>query len=182
MPETLAVRDCAEWREWLAKHHDSVSEIWLVFYKGKASLGYEEAVNEALCYGWVDSLIKRLDDERYARKFTPRKPDSRWSTLNRRRYAKLQAEGRLMPPGLERPPTDKSGDSPIPRELKELPAYIQKELKKTPAAWKNFEGLPPSHKRMYVGWIDSAKREETKLKRLTQAVGMLTRGERLGLK
>ena len=181
MSGPLVVRDCAEWREWLARHHDSVSEVWLVFYKRKPSIPYDDAVCEALCFGWVDSLVKRLDDDRYARKFTPRKADSRWSTSNRVRYAKLQAEGRLMPPGLERPPTARSGDAPRPSAT-ELPVYIQQALKRRPVAWKYFESLPPSHRRRYIAWIDFAKREETKLKRLDEAIRMLSKGERLGLK
>ena len=84
-----------EWREWLAEHHDSESEVWLIFHKlhtGVASIDYKEALDEALCFGWVDSLLKRLDDRRYARKFTPRRADSRWSTTNRERYADTQSQ------------------------------------------------------------------------------------------
>src|SRR3954447_10815168 len=106
--KTLDVPTCDAWRQWLAKHHASESEIWLIFHKihtGRPTISYEDAVDEALCFGWVDSLIRRLDDERYARKFTPRKADSRWSTANRTRYAKLKAERRLMQPGINRPPT-----------------------------------------------------------------------------
>src|ERR1017187_2053436 len=95
----------------------SESEVWLVFYKrqtGRSSIAYDDAVNEALCFGWIDSLIKRLDDDRYARKFTPRKPDSKWSSANRKRYAQLQASGRLTPAGLQRAPTGRSHDAPRP--------------------------------------------------------------------
>jgi uncharacterized protein YdeI (YjbR/CyaY-like superfamily) len=162
--ETLDVRTLAEWRAWLAKHHQSVSAVWLVFYKrhtGEPTIEYEDAVDEALCFGWVDSLIKRLDENRYARKFTPRKADSRWSTVNRKRYARLLASGRLMPGGLARAPTERSGDAPGPADGK-LPRYIEQALKKHSAAWKFFQSLAPSHRRQYIGWIDSAKREENK--------------------
>jgi uncharacterized protein YdeI (YjbR/CyaY-like superfamily) len=171
-----------QWRKWLAGHHAAESEVWLIFHKRHTSvstISYEDAVNEALCYGWVDSLIKRLDDDRYARKFTPRTENSKWSTANRRRYAQLQAEGRLAAPGLQRPPTARSGDAPKPEGT---PDYVVKGLQKVPAAWKNFEGLPPSHKRQYVAWIDSAKREETKLRRLDEAIRMLQAGQKLGMK
>src|SRR6476661_8411233 len=97
--KTLDVPTTDQWRAWLGEHHDSESEIWLIFHKvhtGRPSIRYEDAVDEALCFGWVDCLIRRLDDERYARKFTPRKADSRWSTANRKRYAALKADGRLM--------------------------------------------------------------------------------------
>src|ERR1043166_3898342 len=107
----LRVRTPDQWRDWLAGHHASESEVWLVFHKrntGVASVDYQDALDEALCFGWVDSLVKRLDDRRYARKFTPRRPDSRWSAANRKRYAELKASGRLKPAGLNRAPTDRS--------------------------------------------------------------------------
>jgi uncharacterized protein YdeI (YjbR/CyaY-like superfamily) len=88
--KTLDVRSCEQWRKWLAEHHDSESEVWLVFHKrhtGRPTLAYHDAADEALCFGWIDSLIKRLDDGRYARKFTPCKPDSRWSTVNERNHS-----------------------------------------------------------------------------------------------
>lgn len=112
---TLDVRSREQWRNWLRDHHDSESEIWLVFHKHhtpEKSISYDDIVEEALCFGWIDSIVKRLDDDRYARKFTPRKPDSKWSTINRRRYAGLKARGLLAAPGLERAPTSRSGDAP----------------------------------------------------------------------
>src|SRR6266700_3405159 len=117
-----------QWRQWLADHNDSESEVWLVFHKvhtGVASIDYKDALDEALCFGWVDSLVKRLDDQRYARKFTPRRPDSRWSAINRKRYAELKTAGRLKPPGIQRSPTSR-GDGPRPPRLampSKLPAY-----------------------------------------------------------
>lgn len=182
--ETLDARTPEEWRRWLADHHAARSEVWLVFYKqhtGQASIDYEDAVDEALCFGWVDSLIRRLDDARYARKFTPRKPDSRWSTANRKRYAQLKASGRLMAAGLNRPPTDRSGDAPRP-SLAKIPRYIQEALAGNPPAWNFFESLAPSYRRLYIGWIDSAKHQETKTRRLAEAVRLLAAGKKLGLK
>lgn len=181
---TLEVRTLQQWRQWLADHHGSESEIWLVFHKrhtGKASIPYEDAIDEALCFGWIDSLVKRLDDDRYARKFTPRKPGSRWSDLNRKRYARLNASGRIMPSGSERPPTARTSDKPQRRHWN-LTAYIRRELERHPAAWNYFQTLAPSHRRRYVGWIDSARQEETKLRRLREAVRLLSAGQKLGLK
>lgn len=106
---TLDVRILQQWRTWLAKHHAFSPGIWLVFRKGSKgaeSMPYEDAVREALCFGWIDSLIKRIDDERYARKFTPRQPTSKWSDSNRKRRAELKAAGLLAPAGLEAAPTD----------------------------------------------------------------------------
>ena len=185
--KTLLARTIAEWRDWLARHHDSESEVWLIFHKqhtGIASIDYKDALDEALCIGWVDSLVKRLDDRRFARKFTPRRADSRWSDVNRKRYAELKASGRLKAPGIARAPTSR-GYAPRParRELPaRLPSYIQSALRKRPAALRIFEALPPSQRRQYVAWIDSAKRKETKLRRLQEAVGLLAAGKPLGLK
>jgi uncharacterized protein YdeI (YjbR/CyaY-like superfamily) len=185
--KTLLVRTLDQWRDWLTEHHALVSEVWLIFHKrhtGVASIDYKDALDEALCFGWVDSLIKRLDDQRFARKFTPRKADSRWSDINRRRYAELKAAGRLKPPGIERPPTDR-GDAPRPPRLtlpSKLPAHIQAALRKHPKAQRHFEALPTSQQRRYFAWIESAKREETKLRRLQEAIRLLTSGKVLGLK
>ncbi len=160
--------------------------MWLIFYKkrtGQPSIAYEDAVDEALCVGWVDSLIKRLDDSRYARKFTPRKADSRWSTTNRKRYAALKASGRLKPAGINRAPTDRRDDRPARFKMpSKLPPYIQAALRKHRAALRCFEALAPSHRRRYVGWIESAKHEETKARRLKEAIRLLTAGKPLGLK
>ena len=182
--KTLEVRSRQEWRHWLSEHHDSTSEIWLLFKKrhtGATSLSYDDAVEEALCFGWVDSLVRRVDDDWYARKFTPRKADSRWSTLNRRRYADLESRGLLAAPGLKRAPTSLSGDAPRP-SVSVIPPYITETLKANPRAWRHFEQLAPSYKSRYIGWIDSAKREETKQKRLREALGLLAAGKKLGLK
>jgi uncharacterized protein YdeI (YjbR/CyaY-like superfamily) len=184
---TLLVRTDDQWREWLDEHHSSESEVWLVFHKrhtGIASIDYKDALDEALCVGWVDSLVKRLDDRRYAIKFTPRRADSRWSTTNRKRYAALKASGKLKPAGLERAPTGR-GYAPRPRRLSlpsKLPRYMQAALQKHPAAFRHFKTLPLSQRRRYFAWVESAKREETKARRLKEAIRLLTAGKVLGLK
>ena len=184
--KTFVAQTADQWREWLDQHHDSESEVWLVFQKrhtGVVSIAHADARDEALCFGWVDSLVKRLDDSRYTVKFTPRKPSSRWSTINRKRYAALKASGRLKPSGIERAPTDR-GYRLRPRYQMPatVPRYIQAALRKHPAAWQYFERLAPSHRRRYIGWIESAKREETKARRLKEAIRLLTAGKPLGLK
>jgi uncharacterized protein YdeI (YjbR/CyaY-like superfamily) len=185
--KALLVRTLDQWRDWLTGHHASESEVWLIFHKrhtGVASIDYEDALDEALCFGWVDSLIKRLDDQRFARKFTPRRAGSRWSTVNRKRYAELKARGRLKPPGIERSPTSR-GYAPRPPRLalpSKLPKYIQAALKNHPTALRHFEALAPSQRRRYFAWIESAKREETKLRRLKEAIRLLASGKELGLK
>jgi uncharacterized protein YdeI (YjbR/CyaY-like superfamily) len=184
--KTLVVQTADQWRKWLAEHHASESEVWLVFHKvhtGVTSIAYLDALDEALCFGWVDSLVKRLDDSRYARKFTPRKADSRWSAINRKRYAALKASGRLKPGGINRAPTNRHSRRPPRFQMPAtVPRHIQAALKKHPAARRYFEGLAPSHRRQYVGWIESAKREETKARRLKEAIRLLTASKPLGLK
>jgi len=185
--KTFSPKSVDQWREWLAEHHDSESEVWLIFHKrhtGIASIDYKDALDEALCFGWVDSLVKRLDDRRYARKFTPRRADSRWSTTNRKRYAALKASGRLKPAGVDRAPTNRRYGPPPQRfEMpSKVPAYIQTALRKNPAALRHFEALAPSHRRRYLGWIETAKHEETKVRRLKEAIRLLNAGATLGLK
>lgn len=185
--KTFSPKTVDQWRQWLAEHHDSEAEVWIIFHKlhtGVASIDYKDALDEALCFGWVDSLVKRLDDRRFARKFTPRRADSRWSAINRKRYAELKANGRLKPPGINRPPTDRTYE---PRPVRyqvpsNVPAYIQSALRKHPAAWRTFKALAPSHQRRYLGWIETAKRDETKVRRLNEAIRLLTAGKMLGLK
>jgi len=182
--KTLELSTSAQWRNWLARHHGSEREVWLVFHKrhtGRASIAYEDAVDQALSFGWVDSLIKRLDDERYARKFTPRKPDSRWSDINRKRYARLKADGQLAPAGASRVPTERSYAA-RPSLPATVPRYIQEALQKYPEAARAFERLAQSHRRRYIGWVHFAKQQETRARRLREVIRVLTKGEKLGLK
>src|SRR5947208_10581791 len=127
---TLQVRSRRQGRAWLAKHHTSSPGVWLVFYKahtGVTSIRHEDTVREALCFGWIDSLVKRLDDNRYAIKVTPRQPTSKWSDINRNRWEELKATGRLAAAGLAAAPSGNryAPHAPIPL----LPAYVAKALK-----------------------------------------------------
>jgi uncharacterized protein YdeI (YjbR/CyaY-like superfamily) len=182
--KTLHVETLAQWRTWLAGHHKSASEVWLVFHKrhtGSVSIAYEDAIAEALCFGWVDSLIKRLDDERFARKFTPRKPDSKWSNTNVERYAKLKAGGRLMPAGLSRAPSGRTYNKPTLSATR-VPRYIRNAFRKSPKAAVHFKNLAPSYRRQYIGWIISARQQETRMRRLQEAIRLLAARKKLGLK
>lgn len=111
--ETLLVTSRQEWRAWLAQHHAGRREIWLVYYKkdsGKTGISYEESVEEALCFGWIDGAIKGIDEEKYAGRFTPRRPKSPWSASNRVRVARLLEEGRMTEAGLAALPADLRGE------------------------------------------------------------------------
>lgn len=180
--ETLDIRDRRRWRAWLARHHASSPGVWLVFHKdhtGVKRIAYEDSVREALCFGWIDSLIKRLDDDRYARKFTPRKAASKWSALNRKRWAELEAAGLLARPGRAASPTHRVSAPPaIPR----LPAYVATALKANGRAWAFFRTLAPTYKRHFVAWIHTARRPETREKRIRESIALLASGRKLGLR
>jgi uncharacterized protein YdeI (YjbR/CyaY-like superfamily) len=137
-------------------------------------------VREALCFGWIDSLIKRLDDDRYAIKVTPRQPTSKWSDPNRKRWTELQAAGLLAAPGLAAAPTT-IRYAPKPK-IPELPAYIAKAFRAERKAWTFFQALPPRQRRDFVVWIHIAKRPETRHRRLRESIDLLSAGKRLGLK
>ena len=181
--DTLDIRTRKHWRTWLRKNHQSSPGVWVVCHKehtGVPCLSYEDLVREALCFGWIDSLIKRLDEDRYARKVTPRKPTSKWSDLNRKRWAELEAAGLLEASGKAAAPT---GNAYAPKPvIPELPAYIEKAFKANAKAWSFFQTLTARERRNFVVWIHVAKREETRERRIREAVRLLARGERLGLK
>ena len=180
---TLDVRTRADWRRWLAKNHASSPGIWLIRHKrhtGVASMPYDDLINEALCFGWVDSLVKRLDDSCYAIKVTPRKPTSKWSDINRKRWKQLQAAGLLAAPGLAAAPTAKTY-APRP-QIPELPPYFAKALKTNPKAWRNFQALAPTYRRNFVVWVHLAKRPETRERRIRESIELLSAGKKLGLK
>ena len=180
---TLDMRTRERWRQWLARHHASSAGAWLVRHKqhtGVESMPYEDLVREALCFGWVDSLVKRLDNDRYAIKVTPRKPTSKWSDINRTRWKELEAAGRLTAPGLASAPTTNryAPHPPIPR----LPAYIARAFKANLKAWQHFQALAPTYRRDFVVWIHTAKLAETRDKRIRESIALLSAGKKLGLK
>jgi uncharacterized protein YdeI (YjbR/CyaY-like superfamily) len=180
---TLQVTGRPQWRTWLTKHHTSSPGVWLVFYKahtGVKSIPYDDTVREALCFGWIDSLIKRLDDNRYALKVTPRQSTSKWSDINRKRWVELKAAGLLTSAGLAAAPTNNTyGPRPV---IPDLPAYIAKALRANSRAWKFFRELAPTYRRDFVVWIHIAKRPETRARRIRESISLLAAGKKLGLK
>ncbi len=190
IPNSLYVPGRREWREWLEKHHETEKEIWLIYYKkhtDKPRVPYDDAVEEALCYGWIDSIVKRIDDERYAQKFTPRANTTKWSELNVKRIKQLIKDGKMTEAGMAKidkgvlDGTIKPVTKPFPKELT-IPPEIEAALSADPVVWKNFNALAPSHKKNYIGWISSAKREETRRRRLEEAIELLAQNKKLGLK
>lgn len=171
------------------KNHNNSNGIWLIYYKKhtkKPSIIYEEAVEEALCFGWIDSTVQRVDDEKYKQKFTPRNDKSEWSKLNKSRVGKLMKLKKMTKHGLAKIETAKkngmwkklsSGDI-----IYEMPAIFRTELNQHKSAKVNFENLSPSHKRQFIGWVASAKRDETKFKRIQKSIKMLSENKKLGMK
>ena len=178
-----------DWRTWLEKNHSTKREVWLVFYKkhtGKPSISYDDAVEEALCFGWIDSIVKRIDDAKFARKFTPRKPDSKWSELNKKRANKMIDQGKMTKAGLvlinEARDRGQWLKSHQPKKDLAIPQYIEHALQSNNRALSNFRKLAPSYKRQFVGWVDSAKKEETRRRRLAEVIRILEKNEKLGMK
>jgi len=187
----LHVTTRAAWRAWLAKHHATAKEVWLVFAKvhtGRPRVPYAAAVEEALCFGWIDSIVKRIDDERYAQKFTPRRPGSRWSELNKERVRQLIAAGLMTDAGRAKIDPRALTAKPAPRGARprlstlEPPPYLVRALRRNRQAWETFCQLAPSHRGAYVFWIAEAKREETRKRRIREAVALLAAGRNLPLK
>jgi uncharacterized protein YdeI (YjbR/CyaY-like superfamily) len=176
--KTFYAKNRGEWRAWLEKNSQSTKEIWLVYYKkssGKPHVPYDDAVEEALCFGWIDGVIKKLDAERYAQRFTPRLPASRWSPLNIKRVRKMIRAGKLTARGLAVfDPARKIAPRPT-----EIPHELEEQFRKQTGAWDNFQKFPPYYRRMTTAWVASAKKEETQQKRLRQLIEFSARNQRI---
>lgn len=178
-----------DWREWLKSNHDKEQEVWLIFFKketGEPSIEYESAVEDALCFGWIDSIIKKIDEKKYARKFTPRKDSSKWSELNKKRIAKLIKNNRMTEIGLAKIETAKKNgqwDKPDRPNIQfDVPKEFQSALNQNKKAKENFNQLAPTYQKQYIGWIIVAKRQETKERRIRESIDLLEKGQKLGLR
>ena len=186
--KTLYVTTREEWRTWLTKHYQSETEVWLIYYKkhtGQPRISYDHAVEEALCFGWIDSIVKKIDDEKFAQKFTPRRDCTKWSALNKRRLRKLILEGRMTERGLAKIDLVILGEEPESKQSKGdvgVPHFVKQALMANAKAWENFRNLAPSYRRHYIGWIMHAAKEETRERRLREAVSLLEQNKKLGLK
>jgi uncharacterized protein YdeI (YjbR/CyaY-like superfamily) len=183
MRKTLYVASRAEWRALLAKHHQSESEVWLIYYKkqsGRPRISYDDAVEEALCFGWVDSIVKTIDVDKFAQKFTPRRDWSKWSELNKRRLRKLIREGRMTEAGRAKLHPAMLGDKPTTKKNQgdaDIPPFVKQGLTADAKAWANFQNLAPSRRGDYVRWIMEPKKDETRQRRLRDAVARLRRSK-----
>ena len=188
MRPELYVTNRHDWRVWLEKNHVKVKEIWLIYYKkhsGKPRSPYDDAVEEALCFGWIDSTVRRIDDERFAQKFTPRKNKRNRSDANKARARKLIRIGRMTEAGLSRIKAAKSNGewnrAATAGVSYQFPVELTDALSVNIKAKEFFDSLSASSRKQFIGWIASAKKEETRQKRAAEAVSLLKKNQKLNL-
>jgi len=185
-PQPRFFKTAAAFRQWLARHHADTGELLVGFYKkdsGKGGITYPEALDEALCFGWIDGVRRSRDAESYTIRFTPRKARSNWSAVNVRHVKRLVAAGRMQPPGLaayERREADKAGYSYEERPTRLSPA-LAKRFRAAKKAWAFFQAQPPGYRRTATFWVMSAKREDTRERRLTTVIQYSGEGKRIPL-
>lgn len=178
-PEEVLFKNRSAWRRWLQKNHDLSSAVWVLAYKkhtGKRSITYDEALEEALCYGWIDCGMRRIDDERHAWRFAPRRDGSIWSLRNRTKAERLIEDGRMTIHGMAKvEAAKKSGmwdKAYVPGKPPRLPKDLKDALKEDEVAWKNFQTFANSYRHTYIHWVISAKRQETRERRILEVVRM----------
>jgi uncharacterized protein YdeI (YjbR/CyaY-like superfamily) len=175
--KTLHVTERREWRRWLRSHYRKEKDVWLVYYKkhtGKPRISYNDAVEEALCFGWIDSTVRSLDEDRSAQRFSPRKPGSAYSQANKERLRALLAQGKVIKEVAE-------AVAGLLDEEFTIPADILKALKADEQAWKHFQTFPPAYQRIRVAFIEGARdRPEEFKKRLRYFVRMTARNKLYG--
>jgi len=165
-----------EFRIWLKKNHQTETELWVGYYKvntGKPSMTWSQSVDQALCFGWIDGIRKKVDEESYCIRFTPRKKTSIWSAINIAKVEELTRQGLMQPPGLEAFKYCRGANSRVysfESNMKELPAEYEKTFKAVSAAWDFFTDQPPSYRKTVINWILSARLEATRLKRLGKLI------------
>jgi uncharacterized protein YdeI (YjbR/CyaY-like superfamily) len=184
--KTLYVKDRRAWRTWLRTHHRTAPEIWLIYYKkhsGKPRIPYSDAVEEALCYGWIDNITKPMDEDCWAQRFSPRRPTSVLSEMNRERVRRLIAARKMTKFGLERIQHVFDHRKDTKQRLAwVLPADLERRLKRNAVVWRNFTRFPESYKRIRIGWIVAArKRRSTFEQRLRHFLKMTAQNKRFGM-
>ena len=177
MKDTLYVTTRKEWRDWLKKHYQSEKEIWLVYYKkhtGKPRISYNEAVEEALCFGWIDSIVKSIDEDRFAQRFSLRNPKRPYSQANKERLRELIRQGKVVKKVL-------ATVGNVTEEEFEIPLDILKAIKASKEAWRNFQGFSQSYIRIRIAFIDAARnRPQEFKKRLRYFIEMTEKNKQFG--
>jgi uncharacterized protein YdeI (YjbR/CyaY-like superfamily) len=177
MENRLSLSDREDWRDWLKENHDKESYVWLLLYKKKfrkKEMTLEDAVEEAMCFGWIDGKLRRVDSERFILRFSPRKTKSVWSRINKERAERLMKSGRMTDAGFVKileAKTNGLWDNAYTNKTKEaIPEDLKEALMKDKKAWENFQRFANSYRNMYVGWVNNAKTEETRMKRIRKIV------------
>jgi uncharacterized protein YdeI (YjbR/CyaY-like superfamily) len=175
IPKSLYFKDRKEWRDWLKKNYKKEKGVWLLHYKKhtkKPGALHKEALEEALCFGWIDSTLKRIDNEKFILKYTPRKENSIWSKLNKDTAERLTKEGKMAKAGFEKiEEAKKNGKWQAAYTSKKklrIPPDLKKQLSKNKNALKNFKNFANTYQNMYIGWVTGAKTEETRKKRIKE--------------
>ena len=180
-PRRFRARSRAAWRAWLERHHATAREVWLVYAKkhsGKPTVRYAEAVEEAICFGWIDTTVHPLDANYYLQRFTPRTDLRNWSKLNLDRFDRMVAEGRMTDAGRAKRPPDVAPPAPRFHARDPVPAFIRRAVAAHPGAQRTFLELAPTYRRDYVRWIVEAKKPETRERRLAEAIRRLESNRR----
>lgn len=178
LPE-FCPKDVADWRRWLKKNHSRASGVWLIFYRaasGRRVLTYSEAVDEALCWGWIDSKVQPIDEERFRQVFTPRKVGSGWSALNKRKIEAMKKQGRMQAAGrakIDGAIADGTWTLLDAVEALEMPVALQAALAAAPTALEYYESLTPGRKKSLLRWLNEAKREHTRSIRISRIIEAL---------
>jgi uncharacterized protein YdeI (YjbR/CyaY-like superfamily) len=175
-PEPIFFESPQEFYDWLEEHHETDDEVYVGFHKqhtGKRAMSWSEAVDQALCFGWIDGRANSIDEDRYMQRFTPRRPGSNWSKINVEKVARLEEAGLMRPAGraaFERRTDGKTGVYSFEREAAELPPEYEERLRANRAAAEYLEAKPPWYQRTAAHWVVSAKKEETRERRLAQLI------------
>ena len=174
---TLTPRTRSAWRKWLETNHDTATEVWVTYYKkhtGKPTVGYDAAVEEAICFGWIDGQVRTIDDERYRQRYTPRTEKSKWSEPNKKRANRMIREGLMTPAGMAKireAKKDGRWENPQPNvRTCKMPEDLRTALERNKRAFGNWQKFSPSCKMQYIYWVDEAKREETRTRRIRETV------------
>ena len=189
MGKPLHITSRDDWRAWLEENHATEKEIWLLHYKkhaGKPGIPYEDAVEEALCFGWIDGIMRRIDEEKYALRYSPRKSGSIWSETNKKRAERMIEQGRMTDAGLAKiKEAKKNGEwrkATLREDTTNIPLDLKKALEANEKARHNFESLAPSYRKQFIWWITSAKMHETRRRRIQKIVRLAEENKKPGMK
>ncbi|MFC1941009.1 YdeI family protein [Chloroflexota bacterium] len=175
--KALLFSNSKQWRKWLEQNHDTIKDVWLIHYKknsNKSSVSYQDALEEALCFGWIDSIMKSIDDEKFILKYSPRKTKSIWSKLNKEKAEKLIKAGKMTDAGLIKIEEAKNNgfwdNAYTNKDRDEIPEDLNNALLQNKDALENFHNFANSYWNMYIGWVNSAKTEQTRKRRIAEVV------------